>query len=226
MKDQKLHSVVGIVFFLHLNLNKKNSSMKWKSSDGFPRQQFVYLPAWVGYYPEQVIVAQVTYGSTQICEMAKVAPIRYSTSWRLDNSRHQHGHLELLKITNMDDLLTPAVYPIHNQFWEFPLCNNDRLWQLAELHQLLLTFVKDSLHHISKMNFSHWKPPGVAETIWSVNLNASISEEYYTLGGQSGWPSEKLRSVITGTGVPWEWVWKVSEHHGVPDRTLSAPGSM
>jgi len=43
---------------------------------------------------------------------------------------------------------------------------------------------------ISKMYFSHWKPPGVSEGMWSVNLDASISGEYGTLGGHSSWPSE------------------------------------
>ena len=44
--------------------------------------------------------------------------------------------------------------------------------------------------HISKMYFSHWKPPGVSERMWSVNLNASISGEYQTLGGHSCRPSQ------------------------------------
>jgi len=39
-------------------------------------------------------------------------------------------------------------------------------------------------------NFSHWKPPGVSERMWSVNINASISGEYQTLGGHSCRPSE------------------------------------
>jgi len=44
--------------------------------------------------------------------------------------------------------------------------------------------------NISKMYFSHWKPPGVSERMWSVNLDASISGEYQTLGGHSCRPSE------------------------------------
>jgi len=55
--------------------------------------------------------------------------------------------------------------------------------------------------YISKMYFSLWKPPGVSERMWSANLEASISGEYQTLGGHSGWPSELLGSLVTGTGV-------------------------
>jgi hypothetical protein len=52
------------------------------------------------------------------------------------------------------------------------------------------------------MYFSHWKPPGVSERMWSVNLNASISGEYQTLGGHSFRPSEKLGAPTTNLGVP------------------------
>jgi hypothetical protein len=56
--------------------------------------------------------------------------------------------------------------------------------------------------HISKMYFSHWKPPGVSERMWSVNLNASISGEYQTLGGHSCRPSEYLGAPTTNLGAP------------------------
>jgi hypothetical protein len=48
----------------------------------------------------------------------------------------------------------------------------------------------EMLENISKMYFSHWKAPGVSERMWSVNLDASISGEYQTLGGHSCLPSE------------------------------------
>jgi len=47
-----------------------------------------------------------------------------------------------------------------------------------------------ALHSICTMYFSHWMPPGVSEKMWSVNLDASISGEYQTLGGHSWRPSE------------------------------------
>jgi hypothetical protein len=46
------------------------------------------------------------------------------------------------------------------------------------------------MYFISKMDFSHWRPPGVLERMWSENLDASISGDYQTLGGNSGRPSE------------------------------------
>jgi len=75
---------------------------------------------------------------------------------------------------------------------------------------------------IGKMHFSHWKPPGVSKRMWSVNSDASVSGEYQTLGGHSGRPSEYLRSLMTCSGVPWESLWYVWEHLGVPERTLGA----
>jgi len=58
--------------------------------------------------------------------------------------------------------------------------------------------------YISKMYFSHWKPPGVSERMRSVNLDASISGEYPTVGGYCSWPSDCLGSLMTGRGVPLE----------------------
>ena len=55
----------------------------------------------------------------------------------------------------------------------------------SELLLLLLGVAGQFGFGISKMYFSHWKPPGVSERMWSVNLDASISGEYQTLGGHS-----------------------------------------
>jgi hypothetical protein len=44
----------------------------------------------------------------------------------------------------------------------------------------------------------------VAERMWSVNLVASISGEYQTLGGHSSQHSEELASLMSGMGAPWE----------------------
>jgi hypothetical protein len=46
------------------------------------------------------------------------------------------------------------------------------------------------LRYISKMIFILWKTPGVSERMWSVNLEASSSGEYQTLGEYSGRPSD------------------------------------
>jgi hypothetical protein len=52
---------------------------------------------------------------------------------------------------------------------------------------------QDALKHISnisKMYFSLWQPPEVSESMWSVNLEWSISGEYQTVRGHSGLPLE------------------------------------
>jgi len=56
----------------------------------------------------------------------------------------------------------------------------------------ILLFIKRVLcgQSISLMYCSCWKPPGVSERMWSVNLDVSISGEYQTLGGHSGRPSK------------------------------------
>jgi len=41
----------------------------------------------------------------------------------------------------------------------------------------------------------------VSERMWSVNLDVSISGEYQTLGGHSGWHSKYLEFVMSATDV-------------------------
>jgi hypothetical protein len=104
------------------------------------------MAAWVGDYPEQVMITQVSYGSCPMCEIPKGAPMGHSTFRPLDNSRDQHIYSVLLEDNNIDALHTFGVHPIRNQFWQYPLFNVYRLWQLDELHQLLLGLVQDLLH--------------------------------------------------------------------------------
>ena len=53
-------------------------------------------------------------------------------------------------------------------------------------HRLAVPTLRD----ISKMYFRCRKSPGVSERMWSVNLDASMSGSYQTLGGHSGHNSE------------------------------------
>jgi hypothetical protein len=83
-------------------------------------------------------------------EIPQYGSIRHSTLQPLDNSRDQYIYSELLQDINIDALNTLGVYPIRNQFWQFPLRNVDLLWQPDQLHLLLLRLVKDLLHWLFK----------------------------------------------------------------------------
>jgi hypothetical protein len=63
-------------------------------------------------------------------------------------------------------------------------------WPVIHIDVVFLKRILYQTCFISKMYFSLWKTPGVSERMWSVNLEASISGEYQTLGGYSGRPSE------------------------------------
>jgi len=148
--DNAWHSVVGTVLSPLPNLDITGPGLKWDCADGFQRQCFPLLAAWVGDYPEQVMVAQVSYGSCQMCEFPKGGPMRHSIFRPLDNPRDQPIYSELLVDNNTDALHTLGVHPIRNQFWQSPLCNVYLLWKPDELHQLLLGLVKDLLHWLLK----------------------------------------------------------------------------
>jgi len=85
--DEAWHSVVGTVLFLLRNHNITGPGLKWDCADGFQRQCYPLLAAWVGDYPEQIIVAQVSYVSCPMCEIPKGVPMGHSTIQPLDNPR-------------------------------------------------------------------------------------------------------------------------------------------
>jgi len=144
--DEAWHSTVGTVRSLLQNLDITGSGLKWDCADGFQRQCYPLLAAWVGDYLEQVMVAQVSYGSCPMCEIPKGALRGHSTFRPHDKPRDQDVYLELLDETNINVLHTLGVHLIRIQFWQYHLCNVYRLWQPDEFHQLLLGLVKNLLH--------------------------------------------------------------------------------
>jgi len=73
------------------------------------------------------------------------------------------------------------------------------------------------LHSISKMYFCHWKPPGVSERMWSVNLDASISgvsdhwRAFLPAFRVTGSSSDKPGSADDKPGSTWEcrrYIWE------------------
>jgi len=144
------HSAVGTVLSQLRRLDITGSGLTWDCADGFQRQCYPLLAAWVGDHLEQVMSAQVSYGSCPMCEIPKGAPMLHPSFRPLQNSSDQHNYSELLEYNHLDALHTLGVHPIRNQFWQYPLCNVFRLWQPDELHQLLLGLVKDLLHWLLK----------------------------------------------------------------------------
>jgi len=148
--DEAWHSVVGTVLSPLRNLDITGPGLKWDCADGFLRQCNPLLAAWVRDYPEQVMVAQVSYSSCPMCEIPNGVSMEHSTFWPLDNPQDQHDYMELLDETNNDVLHTLGVHPIRNQFWQYPLFNVYHIWQPDELYPLLLGLVKDLLHWLLK----------------------------------------------------------------------------
>jgi hypothetical protein len=73
------HSAVGTVLSPLQNLDITGPGLKSDCPDGFQRQCYPLLATWVRDYPEQVVVDQVLYGSFQMCEISKGAPMGHST---------------------------------------------------------------------------------------------------------------------------------------------------
>jgi len=69
--DGAWHSTVGTVLSPLRNPDITGPGLIWDYADGFQRQCYPLLAAWVRDYPEQVMVAQVSYGSCLMCEIPK-----------------------------------------------------------------------------------------------------------------------------------------------------------
>jgi len=138
--DEAWHSVVGTVLSQLRRLGITGPGLKWDCADGFWQQCYPLLGAWVGDYPEQFMVTQVSYGSCLMCEIPKGAPMGHSAFRPLDNWRDQHIYLERLEDNTINALHTLGVPPIRNQFWQYPLCNVHRLWQPDEIASAALGF--------------------------------------------------------------------------------------
>jgi hypothetical protein len=83
--DEAWHSPVGTVLSQLGHLDITRPGLKWDCADGFQRQCYPLLAVWVRDYAEQVIVAQVSYGSCPMWEIPKGAPMGHSTFQPLDN---------------------------------------------------------------------------------------------------------------------------------------------
>jgi len=101
--------------------------LKWNRTDGFHRQCYPLLVAWVRDCPE-VMLAQVSYVPCLLCEVPKGELMGHSTFRPLDNSRDQHVWWLLLDDSDLDVLYTLGVDPIQNEFWLYPPCNVHWLW--------------------------------------------------------------------------------------------------
>jgi len=72
--------VVGTVFTKLWHLDITGPGLKWDCADGFQRQCYTLLAAWVGDHPEQVMIAQVSYGSCPMSDISQCAPMGHATS--------------------------------------------------------------------------------------------------------------------------------------------------
>jgi len=70
--DEAWHSAVGTVLSQLRHFDITGPSLKWDCADGVQEQCYLPLAAWVRDYPEQVMVAQVSYCSSLIWLMSDV----------------------------------------------------------------------------------------------------------------------------------------------------------
>ena len=77
--DKVWQNAVGTVLSQFRHFDITGPVLKWDCADGVQRQYYPLFATWVGDYTEQVMVAQVSYGSWPICTIAEGVPMGHST---------------------------------------------------------------------------------------------------------------------------------------------------
>ena len=215
--EEAWHSAVGTVLSPLWNLDMTGPGLNWVCADGFQRQCYPLLAAWVGDFPAQILVGEVSYGSCPRCNIPKGALMGHSTFRPLYNPRDQHVYLELLDETSIDVPYTLVVCPFRDQLWQYPLCNVYRVWQPYELHQLLLGLVKDLLHWLLKYlrarNFKNQFDNRFTSVPRYPALQ-HISKPFDSM--QSGsWQGNEIRGMISTLGVNCAPILDCSQDAGI-----------
>jgi len=133
-----------------MHIDFTSPGLKWNCAYGLQQQCLPRLTAWVRDQPEQVMVAQVSYGSCPMCQIPTRTLLGKSTFRPLINSRDQHVYPEMVEDDNIDALQSRDVCTICNQLWQSPLRNVYRLWLSDTIHQLLLGLANDLLQRLLK----------------------------------------------------------------------------
>jgi hypothetical protein len=77
--DDAWHSAVETVLSQLRYLDITGPGLKWDCAEGFQRQCYPLMAVWVRDYPEQVMIAQVSYCSCPMRAIPKRAPIGHSS---------------------------------------------------------------------------------------------------------------------------------------------------
>jgi len=165
------------------------------------------------------------------CQQAAVIDIGVFGQFLIQNSVQNELPIDLRCSGNQLAMAIEPVETVVIHRFNFDILVHDlRLWDEIErpwkMHhfleydrfRLIIWQLPNQPNTISKMYFSHWKSPGVSERMWSVNLDASISGEYQTLGEHSCRLSEQLGLPVTSLGAP-------TTSLGAPATTLGAPAT-
>jgi len=77
--DKVWNSAVGTVLSPLRNLDITGPGLKWNFGGAFQRKCYPLLAAWVRDYPEHIMITQVSYGSSAMCEIPQGGLMWHST---------------------------------------------------------------------------------------------------------------------------------------------------
>jgi len=104
--DEAWHSAVVTALSTLQNVDISSFGLKYNSADGFQRQCYPLLAAWVGDHPEHIMIAEISHCTCLKCGIPECVRMGHSACRALNNSRHHHVHPEQLEEPSIDVLHT------------------------------------------------------------------------------------------------------------------------
>ena len=143
------HHAVDTILGELKDVEIRGPGYQWDCADGFCRNCYPILAAWIGDYPEIMTLTQIIGGASPVCEIPKGQAMGHDIQARKFKLRSSVEYQDRLD-DYADELKQVHLQPIPNLFWDYPLCDVYRLWQPDTLHQLYLGIVKDLFEWVTE----------------------------------------------------------------------------
>ena len=143
------HHAVDMVLGALKDVEIRGPGYQWDCADGFRRNCYPIIAAWIGDYPEITTLAQIIGGACPVCEIPKGPAMGHDQQARKFKLRSAVEYQERLE-DYAGELKQVHLQPIPNLFWDYPLCDVYQLWQPDTLHQLYLGIVKDLFEWVTE----------------------------------------------------------------------------
>jgi hypothetical protein len=155
MTDAIFYRSIDTILQLLNTFNLNGSGIELHCADGFIRQGFPIIAAWIADYPEYTCLTKIIGGLCPICEIPrkkmgheKNSSGQYDPNkYKLNSYPYRCSISYKAKVIagKKHELYEAGLRSCHNNLWNYPLCNVYSLWNPDKLHLFYIGLVKTLL---------------------------------------------------------------------------------